>query len=385
MKVLFFVPSRIDAVDINHEFTTRLAHCLSGSVEVRVATSSEKNISEELTDYDILHVFGCWSNSGCLLAEKAYRKRIPYVITPLGLLQPWEMERHSKSLLFPRQHHITVKASAVNVCGKLEEKTFSKLAWNKRVTLIKNPVLTSQTTFDAVSEQFMALYRKVLDSNARVVLSKEACKVVGKLLQLGLDEQGFAYDNSTEDLKAQLDALSADDWRYIFIYSSDEEIEEPIKKALDFLQYDYPKTDVSVLDRYDADIVYKDEPLKEDVLLSRNILLRNKVKETFANRGMTEQQVCLGILNLHYELNHHIAPLRHLGNLYCDMRFKDMDEDMLRDMAKELDITDFAEVLVSVLSDFLGLTEGFMPFAPKEGRKSRTLLNALTKFGKYKT
>lgn len=385
MKVLFFVPSRIDAVDINHEFTTRLAHCLSGSAEVRIATSHDKNISEELENYDLLHIFGCWSNSACTLADKAYKKRVPFIITPLGLLQPWEMERHSKSLIARHQHRITVKASAVNVCGKLEEKTFSKLAWNKRVVLIKNPVLTSQTTFDAVAGQFLALYRKVLDSNARVILREEARDVIGQLLQLGLDEQGFVYDKSTEDLAKQLDELTADDWRYIFIYAVDEEIEETIKVALDILHYDYPKIDVSSVDRFDAEKVYNDETLKEDVLLSRNLLLRNKVKETFANRGETEKQTCLGMLNLHYELNRHIAPLRHLADLYCDMRFKDMDEDMLQDMAKELDITDFAEVLVSVLSDFLGLTEGFMPFNPKAGRKSRTLLNALTKFGKYKT
>lgn len=385
LKILFFVPSRIDAVDINHEFITRLAHCLSGNADVHVATSAEKNVSDELGGYDILHIFGCWSGCAFMLADKAYRKRIPYIITPLGLLQPWEMKKHGSSMMLRRQRRVTSRAAVINVCGKLEEKTFAKLEWNRRVTLIKNPVLTSQTTFDEVAELFMRLYRKALDSNARVILSEKARQAIGALLQLGLDEQGYVYQKNPDDLKRQLTELSDDDWRYIFIYAFDEEVEEPIKKALDILQYQYLRTDVPSIDRFDTERVYTGEPLKEDVLSSRNLLLRNKVKDTFADRGTTEQQVCLGLLNLHFELNHHCAPLRHLADLYLDMRFKDMDEDMLRDMAKELDMTDFCEMTVSVLSDFLGLAEGFMPFKPKSGRKAKRLLRMLTKFGQYKT
>lgn len=384
MKILFFVPSHIDAVDINHEFTTRLAHCLSGSEEVRIATSRDKNLTEELENFDILHIFGCWSNSACKLAEKAYKKRLPYVITPLGCLQPWEMEKHKSAMRLGLQRKVTEKASAVNVCGKLELTTFEKLAWNKKIALIKNPVLTSQTTFDEVSRLFMALYRKVLDSNARVVLSQEASEAICALLQLGVDAQGFVYKNDEEELAAKLDKLTDDDWRYIFIYAYDENIEASIKHALDLLHYEYPQTDVESIDRFDTKQNYDEGVLKDDVLLSRNILLRNKVKETFANRGKEEQKVCLRFLNFHYELNRHTAPLSHFADLYLNMRLTKMDEDMLRDMAKELDMTNFAQKLMAVMADLLGLTEGFMPFTPKEGRGAKALKRQITKFGQYK-
>lgn len=383
MKVLFFVPGHVDAVDIHHELTTRLAHCLSDSVDVRVATSSDKNISDELTSYDILHIFGCWSNSARMLAHKAYRKRVPYIVTPLGLLQPWEMEKHSDSLKLRHQHRMIEKASAVQVCGKLEDKTFAKLDWNKKVALIKNPVLTSQTTFEKVANEMLRLYRKVLDSNARVILSKEACSVISKLLQLGVDQQGFVYENKEEDLREQLDKLSTDDWRYIFIYANDEEISVPVSTALETLQYQYTPIDVESIDRFERKTAYDGEPLKGDVLLSRSLLLRNKVKETFANRGKTEQKVCLKILNLHYELNRRSAPLRHIADLYLDMRLTSMDEDMVRDMVKELDMMDFAERLMAVMAELLGLTEGFMPFSPRKGGKTKLLIKELTKFGKY--
>lgn len=384
MKILFFVPFHIDAVDINHEFTTRLAHCLSGSDEVRIATSKDKGLADELESFDILHIFGCWSNSACKLAEKAYKKRLPYIITPLGCLQPWEMEKHATALRLGQQRKVTENASAVNVCGKLEAKTFEKLTWNKKVVLIKNPVLTSQTTFDEVAQLFLALYRKVLDSNARVILSQQAQDAVCALLQLGIDEQAFDYQNKEEDLCSKLDKLTSDDWRYIFIYAHDENVEEQIMHALDLLQYQYPQTDVEAIDRFDTESGYAEGPLKDDVLLSRSILLKNKVKETFANRGKEEQKVCLRFLNLHYELNRNAAPLSHFADLYLNMRMTSMDEDMLKDMVKELDLSDFAERLMSVMTDLLGLTEGFMPFKPKEGKSAETLKRRITKFGLYK-
>lgn len=385
VKVLFFVPAHVDAIDIHHELTTRLAHCLTDSVEVRIATSAEKNIADSLTDYNILHIFGCWSNSARMLADKAYRKRVPYIITPLGMLQPWEMEKHSNKLSQRHQHRLTMRASAINVCGKLENETFTRLGWNNKVTLIKNPVLTSQTTFEEVGNEFLHLYRKVLDSNARVILGKDVQKAIGQLLQLGVDEQGFIYKNSKNELVKLLDTLSHDDWRYMFIYAYDEKVIEPISHALELLQYEYPRTDVESVDRFPMKTNYEDGPLKNDVLLSRNILLRNKVKETFANRGKAEQEVCLRILNLHYELNRHSAPLRHIADLYLDMRLTKMDEDMVCDMAKELDITEFSERLMAVMSDLLGLTEGFMPFNPKEGKSTRAIIKALTKYGQYPT
>lgn len=384
MKILFFVPTHTDAVDINHEFTTHLAQSISEMADVRIATSSEKNIASLLSDYDLLHIFGCWSNCACMLADKAYRLRVPYVVTLLGGLQPWEMARHHNQLMLRRQRRVVERATAVSVCGKLEDKTFSKLGWNKRVSLIKNPVLTSQTTFEAVALEFSGLYRKSLDSNARLLIKKEAREAIGQLLQLGVDENLFVKSHDKAALTQTLDNLTADDWRYIFIYAADENITEILYTALQTLQYQYPQVDVEAIDRFDNNKMYQDGHLKDDGLLSRNILLKNKVKEAGNGKGEAELAFCLMLMNFQYEVHHRSAPLMHLIDIYHAMRYMDMDEDMVMEMSKELGIDDFAERLTGALNQFMGLTEGFQLFTPKSGGKTSTLLKEITKFGVYK-
>lgn len=386
LRILFFIPAHVDAVDIHHELTTRLAHCLSDSADVRIATSNEKNLAASLANYDILHIFGCWSTSACQLADKAYRLYLPYIITPLGSLQPWEMKHYKHRSIFLRRQKTTVeKASAVTVCGVLEEHTFGQLAWNKRICLIKNPVLTSQTSFEDIAKHFTALYQKVLDSNARILIKQKTQKLIGQLLQFGVDAKAFCHDNSKDTLRADLGKLHDEDWRRVFIYADDEEISDIIRLALDTLQCPYPHLDISEVDRFDTQKTYSSKQLEKDTLLSHNLLLRNKVKEAFTTRGKTEQGVCLQMLNLRYEISRHMAPLRHLVELYMTMRFTDMDEDLVKDMTKELDMRDFTQNLMAVMADLLGLTEGFMPISPKYSHSTKQLSTAITKFQIYKT
>lgn len=382
LKVLIFVPAHTDSVDIHHELTTRLAQCLSGEVEVRLATSSDKNVSQAVTDYDIVHIFGCWSNSACLLANKAYRHRVPYIVTPLGGLQPWEMEHHRHTLLLQRQKNLVEKASAVHVCGKLEQETFAKVGWNKRVCQIKNPVLTSLATFDDTTRDLLALYRKALDSNARLLLRKDERRLIGRLLQAGIDDQAIKADDGS--LAKDLAGLSEEAWRHILIYVADEKIDTPVKDALGRLGVEYPQIDVAAVDRFDNASPYPDGHLRDDTLLSRNILTRNNVKDVFSDNGREERRVCLALLNLHYELGRKAAPLLHLADLYSLLRFSDFDEDSVKSMAHGLNVDEFAERLMAIMADFLGLTEGFMPFTARNDRRARKLKRMITKFGVYK-
>lgn len=377
-RLLIFVPSNTDVVGIHHELTTRLAKCLARQADVKLATSVDKGVFSNVSDFDLIHVFGCWSHSACQLGARAYKEHVPYLVTPLGGLQPWEMERHNYSVLAKQQQTLVRRASAVQVCGKLEDQTFAKLGWNHRTALIKNPVLTSQTTFEQAADSLMQLYRKVIDSNARLLLGDDIQKVIGRLLQVGIDDKA-AYLGSDKDLNDKVAALTGEDLRRIWIYADDEHVTEPLRRALP----DYSFLDVSSIDRFDRERGYAEGHLKNDALLSRNLLLRNKVKDIFDEHRMAEQKVCTSLLNLHYEMTRHKAPLLHLADFYAVLRFTDMDEDAVRDIVKRLKLDDFAMSLMSVMQDFLGLTEGFMPFADKAGRATKRLYRNITKFGTY--
>lgn len=383
-KILFFVPRRINAKDIHRELITHLQACLSAEAYVNLVTSDTKKDAIRLSDYDIIHIFGCWSNSAYRLASRAYEHNVPYLLTPLGALQPWEMAQHCRSLLFSRQHKLTSKAAAVHVCGKLEQETFTHLGWNKRQEVIKNPVLTSQISFEEAAAQLQNLYQKILDSNARLLMNETSQQVIGSLLQLGVNNNVLHLRDHIIKLQQTFETLTSDDWRRILIYAQEEHITIPLKEGILRLHRDIPEANVDDIDRFKSDIVYPTGDLKADALLSKNLLLRNKVKEVFATRGHDEQTLCTLLLNLNYELSHHKAPLLHLVNIYQFIRFTNLDEDMVKDMVHELSLDDLAGRLMIVMQDFLKLTEGFMPFVPKDDKHVKPLLKELTKFGTYK-
>lgn len=383
-RILFFVPNHINAIGIHQELIARLKDCLSSEVFVNMITSDAKKENIQLSDYDIIHFFGCWGNSAYKLAGKAYKHNIPYLLTPLGALQPWEMAQHRKSMRFNKQHQLTSKASAVHVCGKLEQETFTRLAWNKRQELIKNPVLTSQISFEETAQQLINLYQKILDSNARLLLNETAQQMIGALLQLGVNKNVLLKHEHIAKLQQTFETLTDNDWRQIFIYADEERITIPLTEGIRRLQKDAPEVNTDSINRFESDIEYPSGDLKADALLSKNLLLRNKVKDAFANRGSDERTLCLLILNLNHELSRHKAPLLHLVNLYEYIRFSNLDEDMVKNMVSDLGLNDFAGRLMSVMQNFLGLTEGFMPFNLVNDKNVKLLWTELTKFGTYK-
>lgn len=384
LKLLIFVPAHTDAISMHHELTTRLSKSLAPKTDVYLATSEDKNVLSSVDTFDIVHIFGCWSHNACQIAAKAYKEHIPYIVTPLGGLQPWEMEHHTHSFLAQQQQKLIRQAAAVHVCGKLEENTFSKLGWNSKVCLIKNPMLTSQTTFELAAQNLLKLYRKVIDSNARLLLSEDVQKIIGHLLQIAIDPHASSlFNNEDYNIHDALMKMSDEDWRRMLIYADDEHIYDYLTKTLVSLGFESNVIDTHSIDRFERSRGYAEGHLRDDALLSRNLLLRNKVKDVFDENGKMEQKACTSLLNLYFEVTHHTAPLLHLADIYTVLRFTDMDEDALNEMTVRLKINDFAMLLMNCLDEFLGLTEGFMPFKEKKGRGSMRLLKSFTKFGTY--
>lgn len=388
LKVLLFVPRHIDAVAINHDLVSRLAESYPEGIDVQCFVSGEHYQESQLDELDLIHFFGCWSHAACAMASKAYAHGLPYVVTPLGGLQPWETSKRKHTLLLKRQRELVEKAAAIHVCGKLEHDNFVSLGWNKRIATVKNPVLTSQISFEEAAKQIEKLYRKVIDSNSQLCLKPEIQDFLGTLLQVGTDPHAMSLnhafqEDSIEHFKYQFTQLSTEDWRRLLIYSDQEHITDYVLQAFNALEINYPILDITKSNRFEPMSKYLEGKLVTDSLLSKNILLKNKVKEVFENNGKLECQLCLAILNINYELNHHLLPLSHFVDLYSLTRCRDVDEDLVREMATRLSIDDFAARLTSALSSFLGLTDGFWIFKPKKGAKTNRLIKEMTKFGLY--
>ena len=208
--------------------------------------------------------------------------------------------------------------------------------------------------------------------------------MIGALLQLGVNKNVLLKHEHIAKLQQTFETLTDNDWRQIFIYADEERITIPLTEGIRRLQKDVPEVNTDSINRFESDIEYPSGDLKADALLSKNLLLRNKVKDAFANRGSDERTLCLLILNLNHELSRHKAPLLHLVNLYEYIRFSNLDEDMVKNMVSDLGLNDFAGRLMSVMQNFLGLTEGFMPFNLVNDKNVKLLWTELTKFGTYK-
>lgn len=380
LKVLFYVPGTMDAIDIHHELTTMLAHSLNDYADVERWTSAHGKDLSALKDYHIVHVFGSWNKTGIHFLGKAKKLHVPTVFTPLGGLQPWIIKKHKTARLFAQQQKVAQQASAIHVCGKLEYETFLKLGWNNKVTIIKNPVLTSQVSFHEMAQQMATLYQKVLDSNARLLLSEQSCSIIGQLLALGIDKEILNDHELCTEIKQQIENIPTVEWRKIFIYTNDEFIDLPVKIGLQRLQYMPPHIVVEEIDRFSDGHQYNEGDLKSDDTYSRNILLRNKISDAIASKEKKERRLMMQLLNLRYEIERHKAPLLHLANIYQSCRYDEMDEDRLKEMARDIGINDFAERLMTVLEEVLGLREGFMPFNQKDDRQAEALTKAITKY-----
>lgn len=383
MKILFHVTPEADASPIYHEMVTQLAFCMRGYAEVDIWSSQDDHSVLSLKAYDLMHVFGCWNMAAAHLLTMAYHDHVPTVYSPLGGLQPWVVKHRKTAVAISSQRKMTCKALAIHVCGKLELETFRSLKLNNRVTLIKNPVLTSKITFPEMASQMFALYQKVIDTFSRLLLSDKSCKAIGELLALGIDDTLLKDKRRIEDMRSLMTELSESDWRKISIYSNDECIINSLKVGLSRLQVTSPVCEVESIERFPHNANYAQGVLQKYKLLSHNPLTKSKLNDIMDPHEDKERSIIVSLFNLKYEMEHQQAPLSHLSDAYKSIRFTDADEDRLNEAARLMGILDFSQRLMAVMQAILGLTEGFMPFKAKADKTAKVMMNDITKFNTY--
>lgn len=383
MKILYQVTPEASASPIYHEMVTQLARCIQNVSNISLSFIQEGHSTPSLEEYDLVHFFGCWNTSAARLLKKSYDNHIPTVFSPLGGLQPWVVKKYKATFAFSAQKSMASHALAIHVCGKLEQETFEALRWNNHVALIKNPVLTSKVSFDDMAIQMSLLYQKVIDTYARLLLSKKSCQAIGELLAVGIDDTILQDKKRTSSIRSLLTELDDDDWRKINIYASDEHILASLQLALRRLQLDVHPFSMDDVDRYPSENHYAHESLASEKLLSRNPLTKSKLNDIIGSNEPREKEFIVRLFNLKYELERHRAPLSHLAGLYQNARFSDMDEDRLNEVANSMGILAFSQRIMSVMRVTLGLTEGFMPFKEKNDKGSEELTKEITKFNTY--
>ncbi|MCH4147185.1 MAG: hypothetical protein LKG25_04100 [Prevotella sp.] len=360
MNVILYIPTDVHKEDSHLQLVTALQQQLGDMIEV-THTASFKGAHPSL-----IHVFGCWNYAAAMMLFKANKAGIPTVYSPLGGLQPWILDKHKgdkEMKMLAYQKRMTSLASALHATNKLEYDNLVKLKWNKRLQMIENSAITNDISEEEMASKMLSLYQKVLDSNTYTLIDKETFRIIGNLLQAGVDKDSYRNKEVKADLLNRLQQLKEEDWRNIFLYASEEQIIDKIKNALNRLQFHAPSINLETIKRFPT----SDHYISEKITIDPNDL---------------EHSLCKAFETLYKEMKHKTAPLCHLSDLYELLRFTSYDEDKFAELINKSGMQNFASRVIAVLEECIGLTEGFMPISPLYDKETDKIKRDITKIRK---
>lgn len=105
-----------------------------------------KSILEE-SNIDLFHGHGMWQMPVHFMSHLAMKKKVPYIITPRGMLEPWplnEKKWKKKIALLVYQRNDIAKASCIHVTALMEAKSIRKLGFNNPIAIIPNGIDVSE-------------------------------------------------------------------------------------------------------------------------------------------------------------------------------------------------------------------------------------------------
>jgi glycosyltransferase involved in cell wall biosynthesis len=98
-------------------------------------------------DIDLIHLQHIWNPYIQVMAFWAYKKKIPYIITPRGMLEPWIMAHNpwkKKIALFLYQKKAIQRAAHIHATAKMEATNIQAMGFNNPITIIPNGIDLSE-------------------------------------------------------------------------------------------------------------------------------------------------------------------------------------------------------------------------------------------------
>ena len=393
MRVVHFIP-KSQNVGATASYVELLVSAMDKFAEATLTTSiTQLRKTTKPSAPDIIHIHGCWSIYVATAARWAEQQGLPVVISLHGALQPWQWRPATNITNDMRRYAFLEKAvrraDAIHVEGEMEMQRMRQLAWNPRVAIVRNALVTNRISTSSMAAQMTQLYQKVIDSNTFRLMTDEEKQAESILLRTALDYEytrrfspsTLAWspnDQTTTPLNVQ--ALEADSWRKILIHASDEHILDYIQQAADLLMLNIAHINTDDVDRFPQKLQKPDGTLPIDHLLARHAL-KTKSKLDHLRQDEkpsdTEMAICHLFLNVQHQLRHTALSRRHIAQLFAIIRYSDYNEDKLSRMLRHLKLTPFASRILQILHDTLALEEGFMPIEPRDDKGTTAIRQAL--------
>ncbi|MBO4826322.1 MAG: glycosyltransferase [Prevotella sp.] len=385
MKILHFISAPEDNGDVTTVYVSTLVESLGSRAEVILLNANTQAASlykKQTKDFnpDIVHIHTCWDMPSAQMAKWAHSNNMPVVLSPHGKLEPWVVddnylhEKLPKLLLY--QHEMICNADAIVVTGNMELQALNELSWNAslkskkpwndRVCIIKNAVTTNTISNEQMAEQMVRLYRKVIDSNAGMLMSAEAREAENGLLRAGI-ARSERSNNITEKQIEAIQGLDDESWRKLFIHADDEDVLHLIKKGIEEMQFTAPHIVIQDIERFAQRLPKARGPLESENVAEKTLRSRFKPWEEVLLKDKDDNPVtsveldfCRMIANTQHEMKKATLSLRHLTDIYQLMRFTELDEELISRILKDTELYEFTQQLQQTLSQTLGLTEGYM-------------------------
>jgi glycosyltransferase involved in cell wall biosynthesis len=126
-------------------------------------------------DYDLIHIHTVFSYCSNVAAWIAYRKGVPYIIRPLGVLNRWGFENRRpvlKQMSFALlEKRLLSRAAAVQYTTEQERQEAAELRFPHRPVVIPNPVEMAHPA-NEFRGQFRAQYPELADRRIVLFLSR---------------------------------------------------------------------------------------------------------------------------------------------------------------------------------------------------------------------
>lgn len=130
-----------------------------------------ETVRREVAEADILHIHALWEEVQYLAAVAAFRSRVPYVIRPCGMLEPWSLSQgwlKKRLYIFWRLRRVIDRAAAVHYTTERERELALPLRFQTRGFVVPNGIDLREFHELPASGSFRARHERI--GNKRMVL-----------------------------------------------------------------------------------------------------------------------------------------------------------------------------------------------------------------------
>jgi len=324
--------------------------------EVLVASQPSEALLKMDVAPDIVHIHGCWRHGHARMAFGLLRRGARLLLSPHHELQPWVVsqgmvgEKWPKLLLWQRR--LVSACYCVVSSGSWERRALRDLGWNDRLVDVPDAALTQQVTAKEMARAMNAVYRKMLDTHPRELLSASALSLLPPILKVGItgDRRWVAREDA---LRRAAHELSNEDWRHLYIYAHHDGIASWFARGVELLAIPSIAFDAERID------VWKPAPTHEE-------------QQEYST---TEELVAA----IHRSVVHRRLAYRLLVDLTVRLFDDTLSDERLMSALRKTKQAGFFASLLTVLGETTLLDEGFMPCAPVDDKRSAAIRQALVR------